>query len=71
MMSMMGSPPQGALLRSSLRHEGNYKLKPTRGLIRLMGEISVISPSHPEHPGKIQEDANGPIEPGGAGKQCS
>src|SRR5687768_16799799 len=61
-MTVMGSPPQRALLRRSLRHERDHKLKPPRGFIRFVGEIAVITASNPKHPHHIQYAAYYPVE---------
>src|SRR5687767_5621181 len=61
-VTMMGRPPQRTLLRRSLGHEGNNKLKPARSSIRLVGEIPVIAACDPKHSHYIQNSANDPIE---------
>jgi hypothetical protein len=52
-MSVMGSPPQRTVLRSTRPKPGEYELEKTSGLVSAMGKVAVIPGGDADHPNKV------------------
>ena len=57
MMAMMSGPPEDAFLSGRRAYPGHDELKGSAGLVRAMGEISMVATSDGPHANEIQENA--------------
>ncbi len=63
MVTMVGGPPENALLRGGHGHEGDYELEGTAGFVGAMRKITVIAGGNEKHANDEKHGAGDEIRP--------